>query len=63
MNECLIKSKRRVQKSWRSFYAEKDSRNDVEYTGNQNSFEDLTPNLLEPAAGEGAFLVAILERK
>lgn len=63
MAENIIKSKRRVQKHGEVF----TPRSIVEMMLNtpeiKTACENLTTTFLEPAAGEGAFLVAILERK
>lgn len=63
MNECLIKSKRRVQKHGEVFTPRRIVEMMLNIPEIKAACEDLTATFLEPAAGEGAFLVAILERK
>ncbi len=62
-NESLIKSKSRVQKHGEVFTPKKIVKLMLDQSGIKEACEDLTATFLEPAAGEGAFLVAILERK
>ena len=62
-NESLIKSKSRVQKHGEVFTPKKIVKLMLDQPGIKEACEDLTATFLEPAAGEGAFLVAILERK
>mgnify|MGYP000983715487 CR=1 FL=1 len=61
--ENLIKSKARVQKHGEVFTPKKIVKLMLDQPGIKEACEDLTATFLEPAAGEGAFLVAILERK
>lgn len=61
--ENLIKSKSRVQKHGEVFTPKKIVKLMLDQPGIKEACEDLTATFLEPAAGEGAFLVAILERK
>lgn len=62
-NESLIKSKSRVQKHGEVFTPKKIVKLMLDQPEIKEACEDLTATFLEPAAGEGAFLVAILERK
>ena len=62
-NEKIIKSKSRVQKHGEVFTPKKIIEMMLNQPGIKEACEDLTTSFLEPAAGEGAFLVAILRRK
>lgn len=63
MGETIIKSKFRVQKHGEVFTPLKIVNEMLNIPGVKEACEDLTTTFLEPAAGEGAFLVVILERK
>lgn len=63
MSENIIKSKRRVQKHGEVFTPRKIVEMMLNTPEIKVACENLTATFLEPAAGEGAFLVAILERK
>lgn len=61
--EEIIKSKLRVQKHGEVFTPKKIVNKMLDVPGIKEACENLTATFLEPSAGEGAFLVAILERK
>lgn len=63
MGEIGIKSKLRVQKHGEVFTPKKIVRKMLDIQGVKEACENLSTTFLEPSAGEGAFLVAILERK
>lgn len=63
MKEEIIKSKIRVQKHGEVFTPKRIVNKMLDIPGLKDACENLTATFLEPAAGEGAFLVAILERK
>lgn len=63
MKEEIIKSKLRVQKHGEVFTPKKIVNKMLDIPEVKEACESLTATFLEPAAGEGAFLVAILERK
>ncbi|MCJ0933158.1 methylase [Virgibacillus halodenitrificans] len=63
MEEIGIKSKLRVQKHGEVFTPKKIVNKMLDLKGVKEACESLHTTFLEPAAGEGAFLVAILERK
>ncbi|MDT2835257.1 N-6 DNA methylase [Vagococcus carniphilus] len=63
MNETIIKSKTRVQKHGEVFTPRKIVEEMLDMPGVKECCENLTATFLEPSAGEGAFLIAILERK
>lgn len=63
MEEIGIKSKFRVQKHGEVFTPKKIVNKMLDIKGVKEACESLRTTFLEPAAGEGAFLVAILERK
>lgn len=63
LDETIIKSKSRVQKHGEVFTPRKIVDEMLDMSGVKECCEDLTATFLEPSAGEGAFLVAILERK
>lgn len=63
MKEEIIKSKLRVQKHGEVFTPKKIVNKMLDIPEVKEACEILTATFLEPAAGEGAFLVAILERK
>src|SRR5690625_6052403 len=63
MNERIIKSRSRVQKHGEVFTHKRIVNQMLDTPEIKKACESLTTTFLEPAAGEGAFLVAILERK
>lgn len=63
LEEIGIKSKLRVQKHGEVFTPKKIVNKMLDIKGVKEACESLQTTFLEPAAGEGAFLVAILERK
>ena len=63
MKEEIIKSKLRVQKHGEVFTPKRIVNKMLDIPGLKDACENLTATFLEPAAGEGAFLVVILERK
>lgn len=63
MKEEIIKSKIRVQKHGEVFTPKRIVNKMLDIPGLKDACENLTATFLEPAAGEGAFLVVILERK
>lgn len=63
MEENLIKSKQRVQKHGEVFTPKKIVNKMLDFPEIKEACENIIATFLEPAAGEGAFLVAILERK
>lgn len=63
LQENLIKSKSRVRKHGEVFTPKKVVNQMLDTPEIKEACENLTDTFLEPAAGEGAFLVAILERK
>ena len=63
MTEKIIKSKRRVQKHGEVFTPRNIVEKMLDIPEIKEACENVTATFLEPAAGEGAFLVAILERK
>jgi|SRR5699024_4243038 len=63
MNERIIKSRSRVQQHGEVFTPKKIVNQMLDTPEIKKACESLTTTFLEPAAGEGAFLVAILERK
>lgn len=63
MNEEIIKSKLRVQKHGEVFTPKRIVKKMLNIPEIKEACENLTATFLEPAAGEGAFLVVILERK
>lgn len=63
MKEEIIKSKLRVQKHGEVFTPKRIVNKMLDIPGLKDACENLTSTFLEPAAGEGAFLVVILERK
>ena len=62
-NEKIIKSKTRVQKHGEVFTPIKIINMMLNQPGVKEACKSLTSTFLEPSAGEGAFLVAILNRK
>lgn len=62
-SEKLIKSKERVQKHGEVFTPSWMVQKMLDTEGVKEACENLTATFLEPAAGDGNFLVAILERK
>lgn len=62
-NEKIIKSKSRIQKHGEVFTPKKVINMMLNQPGIKEACNDLTVTFLEPSAGEGAFLVAILNRK
>ena len=63
MAEEIIKCKTRVQKHGEVFTPKKIVNKMLDIPEIREVCENLTATFLEPAAGEGAFLIAILERK
>ncbi|MGM8365607.1 N-6 DNA methylase [Virgibacillus sp. W0181] len=63
MTEEIIKCKTRVQKHGEVFTPKRIVNKMLDIPEIKEACENLTTTFLEPAAGEGAFLVAILERK
>ena len=63
MSEKLIKSKVRVQKHGEVFTPSWMVQKMLDTEGVREACENLTATFLEPAAGDGNFLVAILKRK
>lgn len=63
LKEEIIKSKLRVQKHGEVFTPKKIVNKMLNTPGVKEACENLTATFLEPSAGEGAFLLAILERK
>ncbi|UOR10261.1 DNA methyltransferase family protein [Halobacillus amylolyticus] len=63
MEETVIKCKLRVQKHGEVFTPKKIIKKMLDIKGVKEACESLPTTFLEPSAGEGAFLVAILERK
>lgn len=63
MKEEIIKSKLRVQKHGEVFTPKRIVNKMLDIPEVKDACENLTATFLEPAAGEGAFLVVILERK
>ncbi|MUV07059.1 N-6 DNA methylase [Planococcaceae bacterium Storch 2/2-2] len=61
--ERIIKSKVRVQKHGEVFTPNRIVKEMLDVPGIRESCENLTATFLEPAAGEGAFLVEILDKK
>lgn len=61
--EEIIKSKSRVQKHGEVFTPKKIVNQMLDLPEIKEACENLTATFLEPAAGEGAFLVEILDRK
>jgi type I restriction-modification system DNA methylase subunit len=63
LTEEIIKCKTRVQKHGEVFTPKKIVNKMLDIQEIKEACENLTTTFLEPSAGEGAFLVAILERK
>lgn len=63
MTEQIIKSKERVQKHGEVFTPKKTVNQMLDIPEIKEACENLTATFLEPAAGEGAFLIEILKRK
>lgn len=63
LSEQIIKSKIRVQKHGEVFTPKKIVNKMLNVPEIKEACEDLTTTFLEPAAGEGAFLIEILDRK
>ena len=61
--EKIIKSKARVQKHGEVFTPRKIVNQMLDVPEIKEACENLTATFLEPAAGEGAFLIEILKRK
>ncbi|MFD3447125.1 N-6 DNA methylase [Microbacteriaceae bacterium 4G12] len=61
--ERIIKSKKRVQKHGEVFTPKKTVNLMLDMPGVKAACEDIITTFLEPAAGEGAFLVEVLNRK
>ena len=63
MNEKIIKSKQRVQKHGEVFTPSWMVQKMLDTPGIKEATEDINKTFLEPSAGDGNFLEAILERK
>ena len=63
MNEKIIKSKQRVQKHGEVFTPSWMVQKMIDTPGIKEATEDIYKTFLEPSAGDGNFLEAILERK
>ena len=63
MKENLIKSKKRVQKHGEVFMPFWMVQKILDTPGIKETCEDISATFLEPSAGDGKFLQAILERK
>lgn len=63
INEKIIKSKNRVQNHGEVFTPKKTINKMLDLPAIAEACENLTSTFLEPAVGEGAFLVEILNRK
>lgn len=63
MEEVIIKSKKRVQNHGEVFTPRKTINQMLNMKGIKEACNNLTSTFLEPACGEGAFLVEILKRK
>lgn len=63
MEEKLIKSKHRVQKHGEVFTPAWMVQKMLDTPGVKEACENVSATFLEPAAGDGNFLLAILERK
>lgn len=63
MSEQIIKSKLRVQKHGEVFTPKRIVNQMLDIPEIKEACENLTATFLEPAAGEGAFLIEILKRK
>ena len=63
MNEKIIKSKQRVQKHGEVFTPSWMVQKMLDTPGIKEATEDIYKTFLEPSAGDGNFLEAILERK
>lgn len=61
--EIIIKSKQRVQKHGEVFTPKRIVKMMLDQPGIKEACENLEATFLEPSAGEGAFLMPILERK
>src|SRR5699024_10436726 len=61
--EVIIKSKKRVQNHGEVFTPKKIVNQMLDMQGIQEACNQLTTTFLEPACGEGAFLVEVLKRK
>ena len=62
-DEKLIKSKERVQQHGEVFTPQWMVKKMLDVEGIKQACENIEATFLEPAAGDGNFLVAILERK
>lgn len=62
-DEKLIKSKERVQQHGEVFTPQWMVQKMLDVEGIKQACENIDATFLEPAAGDGNFLVAILERK
>lgn len=62
-NEKIIKSKKRVQNHGEVFTPKKIVNNMLDLPNIREACQNLTATFLEPAAGEGVFLVEVLKRK
>lgn len=62
-NENIIKSKKRVQNHGEVFTPKRIVKKMLDFTNIREACQNLTSTFLEPAAGEGAFLVEVLNRK
>lgn len=62
-NEKIIKSKKRIQNHGEVFTPKRIVKKMLDLPNIREACQNLTTTFLEPAAGEGAFLVEILNRK
>lgn len=62
-NEKIIKNKNRVQNHGEVFTPKRIVRKVLDLPGVREACQNITSTFLEPAAGEGIFLVEILKRK
>lgn len=62
-NEKIIKSKKRIQNHGEVFTPKRIINKMLDLPSIREACQNLTSTFLEPAAGEGAFLVEILDRK
>jgi len=62
-NEKIIKSKKRIQNHGEVFTPKRIVKNMLDLPNIREACRNLTSTFLEPAAGEGAFLIEVLSRK
>lgn len=62
-NEKIIKSKKRVQNHGEVFTPQRTVKQMLDLPSIKEACQNVTATFLEPAAGEGAFLVEVLNRK